>query len=367
MKALVITRHAISNYGSLLQAYATQKVLQTLGYECEIIDYIRDDESYFNREKTLLKRKKDWNKNPIKRFIYLMLRQPESVLSGWRFEKERSKILNLTERYNTYEKLKNGYPKADIYITGSDQVWGPTEDGSYDPVYCLKFLPRHTKKISYAASFGRTEMNDSIRNYYKENLSKYKYLTVREDSAVQLIQKFGLTVQQVIDPTLLLSSEEWLKLCGGIQKGKYILVYQLHNDSQLGVYAKKIAKAKGLPLIRLSTSFHQILRPGRLVWNPEITKFLKYIAGAECLITDSFHGTAFAINLNVQFIEILPNNSTGTRNQSILKLTGLTNRILTDVNDISLAFKKINYTEVNKIIQQERLKSIRILKHMLEA
>ena len=98
MKVAVITRHAISNYGSLLQAYATQKVFEKMDTNCEIIDYIREDESYRNHEKTLLKRKTNWYKNPFKRFIYLALRQPESIFSGRMFEHERKKYLKLTSR-----------------------------------------------------------------------------------------------------------------------------------------------------------------------------------------------------------------------------------------------------------------------------
>ena len=101
MKVAVITRHAITNYGSLLQALATQTVVENMGHCCEIIDYIRDDEHYSQHEKTILKRKPGWNNNLIKRTLYLLLRQPESVLAGKRFEKAQRKYLKLTERYHT--------------------------------------------------------------------------------------------------------------------------------------------------------------------------------------------------------------------------------------------------------------------------
>ena len=88
------------------------------------------------------------------------------------------------------------------------------------------------------------------------------------------------------------------------------------------------------------------------MWLPEIGQFLSYIKHAECLITDSFHGTAFAINFHTPFVEVLPDNNTGTRNMSILKMTGLTDRILTNVNDTALAERKIDYTEEKSIIQR---------------
>lgn len=365
MKVAVITRHAISNYGSLLQAYATQKIFEKLGNSCEIIDYIREDESYKNHEKTLLKQKPDWNNNLIKRLIYLALRQPESIFSGRMFATERIKYLKLTKNYDSFQQLRNNPPVADLYVTGSDQVWGPTEDGSHDPAYCLAFTPDYAKRISYAASFGRTAMTEETAAYYTYNLKRYAAVAVREDSAVELTRQFGIKAEQVLDPTLLLSADEWRKLSGKNKSSKYVLVYQLHNDPKLGEYAKKVANAMGLPLIRISTHLHQITRQGKFIWNPDIAEFISYIDGATCMITDSFHGTAFAINLNTPFVEVLPNNSTGTRNQSILKLTGLSNRILRDTEDVALASQVIDFKPVNQIIEIERQRSIDVLKTMI--
>ncbi len=366
MKVAVITRHAISNYGSLLQAYATQKIFEKMGNDCKIIDYVREDESYQNHEKTLLKQKPNWYNNPLKRFLYLVLRQPESILSGRMFERERKKYLKLTQQYTSLQQLIDTPPFADLYVTGSDQVWGPTEDGSYDPAYCLAFTPDYAKRISYAASFGRTTMVPEIEMYYSKYLKKYRSISVRENSAVELMEKLGIIAKQVVDPTLLLSADEWRKIGTKKSKGKYILIYQLHNDPKLGEYAQKVAKNKRLPLIRISTHLHQITRPGKLIWNPSIAEFIEYIDCAECLITDSFHGTAFAINLNTQFVEVLPNNNTGTRNQSILKLTNLEDRILKDENDFALASIPIDFVPVNQIIEVERNRSLKLLKKMIE-
>ena len=103
MKIDVITRHAVTNYGSILQAMATQQLIENLNYDCEIIDYIRTDENCYNREKTLLKRKKNWKNNYFKEIIYLILRVPESIVSGKYFEKERIQHLKLTKRYTSIE------------------------------------------------------------------------------------------------------------------------------------------------------------------------------------------------------------------------------------------------------------------------
>lgn len=366
MKVAVITRHAITNYGSLLQAFATQQVIENLGHECEIINYIRDDESYAQHEKTLLANKPEWNRNPFKRIVYLALRQPESIASGKKFESEQSRYLHLTKKYTTPEMLLKDKPIADAYMTGSDQVWGPVENRTYDSSYCLSFTDDSDKRIAYAASFGRTEMTDKTETLFKKWLGRYRHIAVREDSAVNILKNMGIDSSQVLDPTLLLDSDFWLKIAKPIKEKKYVLVYQLHNDKRVGAYAKKVAKSLGLPLIRVSTSFHQISRQGKFVWCPNIGEFLSYIKNAECMITDSFHGTAFAINFNTPFVEVLPNNKTGTRNMSILKLTGLSDRILTDDEDIDLAKKKIDYSSVNQIMKEQREKSVSIIKNMIE-
>lgn len=366
MKVSVITRHAITNYGSLLQALATQIVIEKLGYECEIINYIRSDESYKEHEKTLVKRKPDWGKNPVKRAIYLALRQPESVLAGQKFERERKRLLNQSALFSDVGCLRENYPKADIFMTGSDQVWGPTENGSYDSSYCLSFVPDNARKIAYAASFGHTKMTKDLNSYYRKWLGRYENIAVREDSAVMMLKDLGIDSKQVIDPTLLLSQEEWAKYINNKEiKGKYVLVYQLHNDKRLGQYAKQVAKEKGLPLIRISVSLHQVNRPGKLIWCPSVGEFLSYIKNAECMITDSFHGTAFAINFNTPFVEVLPNNNTETRNMSILRMTGLTDRILINDHNLELATSPIDYVRVDRILEKKRRESIDILKDML--
>lgn len=366
MKVAVITRHAITNYGSLLQAFATQYVIEELGHICKIIDYVRDDESYLHHEITLLKQKPNWNNNLIKKILYLALRQPESILAGKKFEKEQSTYLKLTKRYTRAEQFLNDKPIADVYITGSDQVWGPIENGTYDNSYCLSFVGDKDKKIAYAASFGRVNMTSAMESYYKKWLIRYDHLSVREDSAVKMLKKMGIESVQVLDPTLLLDSDFWNQYTLPIKEKRYVLVYQLHNDKKVGKYALKVAKKMGLPLIRISTSLHQISREGKFVWCPRVGEFLNYIKHATCLITDSFHGTAFAINFNTPFVEILPNNKTSTRNMSILTLTGLSNRILSDDNDISLALERIDFSNANRVLSRKREESLNILKWMIE-
>lgn len=363
MDIKVITRHAPSNYGSLLQSIATITILERLGHTCEIIDYIRDDEHGLKAVTTSLNGKQGWNGNPLKKLAYIALRYPEEKTAEIKFSRMRKKYLKLTQRCQAHEDLKQ--LDADVFMTGSDQVWGPTLNGQYDEAYFLSFVSGKPK-TAYAASFGRTDFTPQILAEYKKLLSTYSDIAVRENSAVDLLTQMGISCAgQVLDPTLLLTGEEWSKRIKRNMEGKYVLVYQLHNNPVLTDYALRFARHTGLPLYRISPTFHQIRRGGKFIYLPDLDEFLSYIKNCTYFLTDSFHGTAFALNFNKQFIEILPNNKTGSRNQSILQLTGLTDRILTDFNDFSMADKVIEYTSVNNILAKERQKSIAILKSLL--
>lgn len=364
MNVKVITRHAPSNYGSLLQSIATIKTIERLGHACQIIDYIRNDERGLKAITTPLSNKKEWSGNILKRIAYILLRYPEEHIAERKFERMRSKYLKLTERCTNITELSN--LTADVFMTGSDQVWGPTLNGKYDEAYFLSFV-RNTKKTAYAASFGRTEFTLSTISQYKKMLSKYDDIAVREDSAVELLDNMHIRcVGQVLDPTLLLTGDEWRAFIKNdhIIQGKYVLVYQLHNNPVLSDYAVRFAEHVGLPLYRVSPTFHQFKRGGHFLYLPELSDFLSYIKDCTYFITDSFHGTAFALNFNKQFIEILPNNKTGSRNQSILRLTGLEDRIINDYNDFSICNRVIDYDRVNSILENERMKSIDILKKL---
>lgn len=366
MKVSFITRHAISNYGSLLQTIATQAVLQKLGYDSEVVDYIRRDEEYKSIAKLLLQKNDKWNTSPFKKLVYLAIQSPEYYISGKKFEAFRKKHLILSPRYTSLTELKQNPPEADIYLTGSDQVWGPIGSDSFDKAYFMDFLPQGRKAVAYAGSFGKTAFSADTLEQYKSMLSKYDTLTVREQSAVQLLQKMGFQgAIQVLDPTLLITADEWSKLITENIHKNYVLIYQLHSNPEMCAYAKTFAEKVNLPLIRITPTLHQILQGGKPKYLPAVSGFLGYIKNAAYMITDSFHGTAFAINFNTQFVTVVP-HETGTRNQSILELTGLTDRILKDYNDFHFIQQKINYTPVNTAVEKARKKSVQVLKEMLQ-
>ena len=369
MKIGIVTRHSVPNYGSILQTYASLETMKKLGHEPEVINYIRYEERYNNLAKTLIKGKK-WDKNFFTRNIYKVIQTPNYARMYKKFEKYRENFLDETKKeYGSIEELKNDIPKEDVYCSGSDQIWGKIGSTNYDETYFLEFA-KGRKCISYASSFGKTALDEQLNQNLDNLLSKYSSILVREKSAKEILVERNLNnVEQVLDPTFLLEKEEWIKLAQKANKeikGKYILIYQLHDNKEFNQYAKEFAQRKNMKLVRISTSFYHIMRSGKLVYLPTQYEFLSYFQNAQYILTDSFHATVFSIIFNKKFIDVLPLNTTGTRIESVLQLFNMENRILKSYDDFSLIDEPIDYVKVNNKLQKEGKKSLDLLKQAIE-
>lgn len=366
MNVALITRHAVFNYGSLLQTIATARCVEALGHSCQVIDYCREDEDYRRIASVLLRRNRRWNRNILTRLVYKTLQSPKFYLMGRHFDRLRQGTVSLTGHYSSLDALEQNKPLADVYMTGSDQVWGPIGSGDFDPAYFLSFTSDADRRISYAASFGKADLSEGLLEQLQPLLCRYEAITVRERSARDVIAGMGLPVQQVLDPTLLLNKNDWEAMIHDHFPQKYILVYQLHSNEQMLRYAYALAEKTGLPLVTMSsTAQHLAKKGGKHVFLPTLSQWMGYIHDAAFMITDSFHGTAFAINFGTQFVNILP-EGTATRNQSILELTGLTDRVVTDYADFSHFEKIIDFKTVHAIIDENRTASRRILSELLQ-
>ena len=358
-KVAIITRHSVANYGSILQSYATQKAFENLGFECFIINYSKEEEKGLNLAKTLCYNSKKWSKNLFTRIVYSIIQTPNYFVAYKKFEKFRAHLLNQTIEYTSFEDLKSNPPIADIYCTGSDQVWGKIGRDKIDKTYFLEFVPENSKCISYAASIGTSSISQEMVKYFQKYLKKYGKILVREKSAVDILEKIGFkNTEMVLDPTLLLDCNQWENLTTiKPSNKKYILVYQLHDNKKMEIYCKRMSKILGLKLIRICPSFQSLFRTGNGVLLPTPSEFLSYIKNAEYIITDSFHGTVFSIIFNKEFVDIMPKD-TSTRIENLLELFDLKNRILKNYEDFSIFDKKINYDYVNEKLVAERTKSI---------
>lgn len=374
MKIDIITLHNINNYGSVLQTYATQKVFESLGYETEVIDYCRKNNlpSYLakevlNKNLRLQKISFIWKNNKLinkllVKLITLRIKYKRTPMSLF-----LSENVNLTpKRYTSYSELKNNPPIADIYVTGSDQVWNSSYNGGIDKAYYLGFVPENKQKIALAASVGNAKVSNTEKRMIYPLLSRYQAISVRESSAVDLLKTMSLDSALVLDPTLLLNSKEWKKIdiSKPIVDDDYLLIYQLNVNNKMDEYAEKLAKKLHLKLIRFGFNHSDKNKTGQCIMNPSVEQFINLFSNASYVLTDSFHATAFSLNFGIRFTSVLPPKF-GTRIESILKLTKTEDRLLSDFNDFSSAKRSINSVKVQQILNDEREKTFKWLNDTL--
>lgn len=363
LKIELVTLQDVPNYGSVLQAYATQKAIEALGYNCEIIRYTPERMTKLGMLKNIKHKNSKFEKSLLLRTAARIIIFPSYIKRFHTFKQFRKQYLHETKyKFKTNSELKAHTPKADIYCTGSDQVWNSSWNGGIDKALFLDFAPRNKKSIAYAASFGKNKLSTSEKAETKKLLSKYSYLSVRESSAVELLKDLGFNSTHVVDPTLLLSGNEWRKLSSNKFKNeKYVLVYNLNRNNKIDAYAQKIAKEKGLKVKYLSYQLHEKYKKGKVYCSPSINDFLALIDNAKLVVSDSFHATAFSSNLNTNFAIVLPNKYS-TRLDSILYQLNLQDRIIK--NDEKLP--NIDFAPVNQKLASMREESLTWLKNALE-
>lgn len=370
----IITIHRIHNYGSVLQAFALCKVVDELGYQSELIDYVFPNSFQVNSSivKIPISTSKITLKHKfIKIFYTLRLLKQHKLTDD--FLKERVHISNKT--YWSPDDINTYSPSYDIYMTGSDQVWNPRYTRG-DMSFLLNFVPENKKCVSYASSYGTTNIPHTLRGLYHKNLSKYSYIGVREASGVALTKQLcGKSASVVLDPTLLLDIEEWNKEIpkSRIVKEKYIFCYFLNYTFNAFPYADEFAEH-----VRNITGYKLIYgtRPPQKIFNRDShymvglgpVEFMQMIRDAEIVLTTSFHGTAFAVNFERPVYSIIKNRKSGdSRQVSLLDSIGLNNRIV-ELNAPlpSKEHLKIDMSIASAKLRQLRTESINFLKQALE-
>lgn len=370
MKIGIVTLHRVRNYGSVLQAYALVRLLREEGQNVEIIDYI--PERFRLRSDLLFVRKdrytdKNGRKNLIKKIIFSCASIIPRYYYYTRFSGFVKKQIPLSKKsYFNNEELRKEKFDYDIVMNGSDQVWNMAWEKDVDLAFFLDFVDITTPKMAYAASFGKNELTQHEKEVMGPLLRKYNLITMREDSGVELLRDLGISNgRHVLDPTLVLDRRTWLELAGDRTiKDRYVAIYQLNYNTKALEYARKIADIKGLKVVDLS---RKIKKSSAVDINFPFVKpetFLNVFAYADYVVTDSFHGTAFSINFNRQFISI--RNNFPERVGSLVRLVGLENRFvpMNEQLDIDNALSVIEYEDVNRILDIERNKARNIIKEI---
>lgn len=365
MKISIITFQAVSNHGSVLQTFATQKIFENFGLKVEIINFKKEE------CRGIFPLIKFWTKDNS--FLFSIIKGILLYPSFFRWERLFKRFLykyinvNLDGPVYSYDedffKMKID---SDIYCSGSDQVWNSTWNGGIIKPLFLNFVPDNIKKIAFSSSFGKDKLLFSEIKETKKLLSRYDFISVRERSGLSILNNLGIeNCIQLLDPTLLCDSSFWDQYTPKrIVKEKYLLIYQLYSDRQFDHYAKKLAKRNNLKLIRFCTRYDQLFKSGKGILAPKILDFLSLIKYSSCVLTDSFHGTAFSVNFSVNFISFIP--KFGGRIYSLLKEIQLENRIITNFDDLSVADEKIDFNYANYILKKERIKADNFVRQVIK-
>ena len=376
----IMTICKCNNYGAELQAYATQAIIRQMGCDPEIIDYIyykswrfKDTKmsrpfmamSFIERIKYGLKyRVVDFLADFLFPYFIPVLKRRKEKFSV--FHQINSKFGRC---YKSMDELYKKPPQYNVYMTGSDQVWNPSALSSIEP-YFLSFAPKGTKKVSYAASFGISELPAILESRYKKLLSEYDYIGVREKSGCDMVKQIcGMDSTWVLDPTLLLSKKDWNRIGKPYNKTpkQYVLIYQLSTSQTIVRLARQISKEKGIPVLRITKRAYCTKRDAgiRNILDAGPEEFVSLISGACVVLTNSFHGTAFSINMEVPFWTFIsPHNSNNSRIKDLLELLGLQDRMLRDDQNIEIVnlFAGIDFKRVMDILMSARNKSVSFLR-----
>lgn len=367
MKIDIITLHRVRNYGSSLQTLATQKTLEKLGCQTEIIDYYPERYTSVGLLKRLKYKSDKLAKNPILLFGARVIISFSYIKKKIVFDKFLKKYIKMTSKtYRSEKELLEDIPDADAYCTGSDQVWNSHWNEGVDRPFYLSFLPEDKYKFSYAASIGNAELSEKEASEVIPLFEQYKHISVRENTGIDIMEKLGFkSVKQMLDPTLLFNGEEWQKYTSDRFKNKkYVLTYNLHHDKRIDDYAMEVAKANGLKVYNITYNIHDIIRKGTIKWCPTVEEYLGLIRDAQYVVSDSFHATVFSLMFNKKFMIIYPEQAS-SRIRSILELLNLQDRGSEDIPSVDKIMEDIDYSNVDKILDSEREKSIDYLNMVL--
>lgn len=352
----VLTYHRVFNFGSLLQTYALQEYLESQGQKVEIIDYYPER---LQKKRLLFHVNPKWSRPVWKMIVHLVPAVIARLMGYHMMDTFLAKYVHLTDKvYETEEDLKRDCPLYDVYLNGSDQIWNvDTSDGEVDKVFFMSFLPDGKRKAAYAGSFGKADFSENDLCQIGKLLSRYDCVSVREKSGLNVLKKAGIEGGKwVLDPTFLLKPDKWMKIAKAIKLPKhYLLVYNLNRNPEIIRAAELIANEKKLKIVNFAHSFSFIKNAKNIIY-PTPNLFITLFANADYVVTDSFHGTAFSINFNREFVTI-PAPQFNERLESILGLFKIEERLIRDGKYDEVIKNTIDYKSVNAILQLEREKS----------
>ncbi len=364
VKVGILTFHRATNYGTALQAFATEKGIKKLYVDTEVIDYRPE---YIERT---LKTRKLRNARSIKEILSIMINAvlyPKMAKRKAESFKRFFSLMDISDKvcYTTDEVAKVA-SEYDAVLTGSDQLFNRNITAD-DMTYFLPF--EHSRKISFASSFGERSLSKERIEEIAGFFSGFYALSVREKTAHKIMQDIkavnpsAKSATSVLDPTFLLTKDDWNKYADDklkLPKGGYILTYYMIETPLLREITRALKAKTGLKVVNIKPSKKQVLfRQGKNLAFAGPSEFLACYKNASYVVTNSFHGTAFAINYSIPFFtSILPVSMAGEVNSrltDICELFDLSHRWIDSE-------EKLKTTDLTKPFEKESQKHIENLR-----
>lgn len=351
----IITIHSANNYGSVLQAYATQQIFTNDNTKGLLIDY--QCPSIRNEYGISLIRSKKRLTDKIKASLQIGMQHRSSA----KFENFKEKYYSLIPFDDIYED------EFQTFIVGSDQVWNYKITGN-DLSYLLNFVKNPDKRCSFSSCFGIEGLPEKLIPIYRQYLSSFHYLAVRDQNSKRLIYELtGRDAEIVLDPTMLLPPSLWMVMMNtSCVYNDYILVYQIAHSRHLVSFAEALSQATGYKILSIKGSLRQRFN-AHYIWDAGPQEFLSLIYNAKYVVTNSFHGTVFSIIFNkIFYTGLLPEALAHVNSRLIDLLTQfeLEEQIIPEDYMADLD-RKIDFTKTNQILNKEREKSNRHIEKIL--
>ena len=359
-KVGILTFHRAHNYGAVLQVYALQQFIKANSCEVEIVNY---DSDVF-RQYSLLNFFK--RKNPIKMAAIILCKIRSAYTRHKAFEnfiKDKLLQSKLVVK-NIYDIETAQY---DLYVIGSDQVWSLQIGFGFDPIYWGVFkTENNASKISYAASSETYPYPAKFDGQIKEALKCFLKISVREDNFANYLDEYtNKKIEVVLDPTLLVDRKIFDEIAIPPKKSsKYVLVYQVANDPEVLKVAEDVAKQINAEVIELKGRLSGRPKSKGCVETASPQEFIGFFKNASCIITTSFHGTAFSIIFEKEFYFVSLSNYSN-RSVSLLEKLCLDERVIK--TDSKVLYEKVNYSVARLVLGKEKNKSEKFIISALNA
>lgn len=348
MKIGILTYHRSHNYGALLQAIALRDFLSSKGYDVSIIDYWPDyhKDMYRMLDFQFLKRA-----SVPQRIKYLLKKSPLIFKRRKRNRNFKTFIRNFIEpSLSPYSPDQH----FDIIIYGSDQIWRKQfgMGNIFNPVYFGVNVLDTEKHVAFSASMGNINLSGEDKNFIVSSLSQFSALAVRESDLKQMLESIGIeNIRLTVDPTFLLSEQQWIQKFNLNKKGRitekpYLLYFNLMERCFDLKKIKSFAQKKGLELIILESDARHIFTNKGIIETVDPVEFLNLIRNADMVLTSSFHGLAFSIIFKKNFYASFTVNS--GRAKSLLEQLNLSDRLLSPGDAIPDDNNFINYDMVSE-------------------